>query len=152
MQFKEQEQAEIILRWRNLWHLIPIWTNVYYVPERVNEYNPNYFICLNTMSGKYEVHSVAGGPNVNSRECVLEFEELDVRTLYFLWEQDLRVHGWDIFRRIEASEQRARERKWRDFRNHIQAVARETRPIFSKLADGIDIYNVPTRGPIRGMK
>ena len=127
-----KNQAEIILRWRNLYHLVPIYSNVYDIPERVNAYNPNFFIVFNRLTQKYEVHSIAGGPNVCSRECEVPDSELDVRLLYFLWEQDIRIHGWDIFRRIEASEERARVRKKKQFSNWLQSVARETRTMFAR--------------------
>ena len=140
----------MILRWRNMWNLIPIWTNVYFIPERVNEYNPNYFVCLNTITQGFEIHSIAGGPNVNSREVALEFDELDVRTLYFLQQNDLRVHGRDIFRRIEASEERARMRKKRDFSNWVQSVARETRTAFKNLSYGLEMKGNYRIAPVKG--
>lgn len=127
-----KEEAEIILRWRNLHHLKLVETNVYYIPERVNEYNPNFFIVFNSMTQKYEVHSIAGGPNCVSRECEVPDDELDARLLQFLWEQDIRVHGWDLFRRIEASEERARERRRKQFSNWVQSVGRETRTMFAR--------------------
>lgn len=144
-----RQEAERILRWRNLWNLIPMWTNVFYMPERIYEYNPTLFVCWNKLSQKYEIHSIAGGPNVSSREAVLDFDELDVRALYYLWERDIRVHGVDIFRRIEESQRRAQERRKKAFENHVQALARETRNIFRHLSYGFTEYTVPKRGEIR---
>lgn len=144
-----RQEAERILRWRNQWNLIPMWTNVFYMPERIYEYNPTLFVCWNKLSQKYEIHSTVGGPNVSSREAVLDFEELDVRTLYYLWERDIRVHGMNIFRRIEESQRRAEERRRKAFERHVQAVARETRNIFRKLSYGFTEYTVPKRGEVR---
>lgn len=127
-----RNQVEIILGWRNLHHLKPLFTSMHHIPERVYEYNSNLFVVFNTQDQKYEIHSIEQGPGANSRQCQLEYDELDVRTLHFIWENDLRVHGWAIFDRIEKSEQDAKARKNKQFRNDTNAWARETQSLFAR--------------------
>lgn len=129
-----KNEVEVILRWRNVHHLIPMYTNLYHIPERVYEYNSNLFVVFNKWDQKYEIHSIEHGPGMNSRQCQLEFDELDIRTLHYIWKNDLRVHGWAIFDRIEKSEEDAKKRKAKQYRSDVNAIARETRHIFAKAA------------------
>lgn len=126
-----KNRAESILRWRNLHHLKPLFTNLHNIPERVYEYNQNLFVVFNTRDQKYEIHSIEQGPGANSRQCQLEFDDLDIRTLHYIRDNDLRVHGWAIFDRIEKSEQDAKKRKDKQFRSDMNAIARENKNVFA---------------------
>lgn len=129
-----KHEVETILRWRNLNHLKPMYTNLYHIPERVYEYNKNLFVVFNTWDQKYEIHSIEQGPKMNSRQVQLEFDDLDCRALQYIWENDLRVHGQAIFDRLDKEEEDFKKRKDRQYRSDVNAIARETRHIFAKAA------------------
>lgn len=133
-----KNEAEKILRWRNLHHLKPVWSDVFGIAKRVYEYCNDFFVVFNTRTQKYEIHSIAGGPNVNSKELDIPYDELDSRTLDHIWRQDIRVHGKEIFRRIERQEEEYRKRKEKEFRDEVNTLARDTRHIFRRAALGTE--------------
>jgi hypothetical protein len=126
-----QNNVEIILRWRNLHHLLPVYSSIHNIPERVNEYNTNLFVVFNTMKQKYEIHSIEHGAGMDSYQCTVPYDRLDVRITWYLWENDLRVHGNEIFKRIEQGEQDHEKRNKRKFHNWAQDVASETRTMIA---------------------
>lgn len=113
-------------------HLTPMFTSVYAIPERVYQYDPDFFVVYNTVTGKYEIHSLNHYPDTHA--LTVPYNELDVRALRWLWRNDLRVHGKAIFQRIEQGEQRLEKSKQREWSNWVEAVAGETRSMFAKDA------------------
>ena len=125
-------KEEIRRRLYGLYHLKPIFTDVYNIAERVYRYDPSFFLVFNTRNQRYEVHclehigSTYAFPVANNR--------LDARVLDKLWEQDLRMRGKDIFTEIYKSEEDHKKRQEREWRNKIRDIASETKSAFAETA------------------
>lgn len=124
-----KKEVELALHRQKAYHLRPMFGSVSNIPEQIYEYDNSFFVAFNTNTGGYEVHSLNHYPETHALD--LPFPELDRRALRHLWRNDLRVHGWDIFRRIEDGEQKAEKRKEREMKNWIQDVAGETKGMFA---------------------
>lgn len=61
---------------------IPVLSNVYRIPERLKEINPNFFVMFNSATQKFEVHDAA--QTMNTFACQLPFDELDARALEYV--------------------------------------------------------------------
>lgn len=114
-------------------YLVPIFSHVYDMPRRIKEYDSSFFVVFNKNRQKYEIHSL-DYPDNDTLSCTVPYDELDVRALYHIYDNDLRVHGSEIFRRIERSERLAEQRQERERRNWLHAVAKETQSMFAKDA------------------
>lgn len=125
-------QNDVKTRLQGRYHLIPLFSHVHDIPQRLYEYDPNLFCVYNTNTGKYEIHSLNHFPDTHALN--VPYGELDVRALRYLWRNDLRVHGRDIFRRIDAGEAAAENRKKREWKNWVEDVAKETQSMFAKDA------------------
>lgn len=112
--------------------LTPLFGSTHCIPERLYEYNSNLFLCFNNATDQFEVHSL---DNKGNTYCAtLPFPTLDSRTIHWVWENDIRVHGMAIFQRIDRSEAEHKARKQREFKNWVESVALETRSMFAKDA------------------
>jgi hypothetical protein len=129
---KENKRQEIMhrLRFKPFLHMVE--QSVYDIPKRVEEYDTDMFVVFNSIKQKYELHSIQYPGD--TFQTTIPFNDLDVRALRHLWENDLAVHGKDIFRRIERDEADFKRAKDRDFKNWAQAVASETKSMFAKDA------------------
>lgn len=116
-------------------NLIPIFSHVHDIPRRVYEYDSSFFVVFNTINQKYEIHSL-DYPADNTHSCTVPYPELDVRTLHHIYNNDLRVHGKEIFRRLEWAEEKARIRKEREEKNLARDFALEHQSAFAKDAWG----------------
>lgn len=125
-------QVEDALRKQSAHHLKPMFTSMFAIPERVYEYDHAFFVVYNTSTGKYEIHSLNHYPETHA--LTVPYGELDVRALRWLWRNDLRVHGRDVFRRIEQGEERREKSNQRDWKNWVESVAKETQSEFAKDA------------------
>ena len=122
---------EVKDRVRHKPRLTPIFTSTHEIPERVFEYSERMFLCYNIHKGRYEVH------NLDQEEtyCAdLPYRSLDARTLRWIWKNDIRVHGMDIFRELDKNEEDMKKSKERDFRNWVESVGSETQSMFAKDA------------------
>lgn len=119
-------------------HLRLIEHDVFHIADRIQEYDERMFIVLNLIKGKYEVHSFEYAPAIahpaDTIQLTLPFAQLDARALQHLYDNDIRVHGKNIFRKIEQEEEAFEKAKKRDFSNWVQAVASETKSMFAKDA------------------
>lgn len=117
-------------------HLVALFGSVHDIPERLYEYSPQLFVAYNGKSEKFELHSLE---NVGDSVCAaLPFDRLDVRTLHYVWENDIRVHGRAIFDRIEKGEQMRDYRQERGFKNWVEDVAKESRSAMAEVGWGVD--------------
>jgi uncharacterized protein YheU (UPF0270 family) len=114
-------------------YLIPIFSHVHDIPRRVFQYDASFFVVFNKNNQKYEIHSL-DYPGDSTISCTIPYDELDSRTLDHLWENDIRVHGTEIFKRIELAEEKARIRKERERKNMDIAFAKEHQSAFAKDA------------------
>lgn len=112
--------------------LTPVFKSALCIPERLEQYNDNLFICHNCVSNRFEIHSLDNP--VDSFCGELPFRTLDARTLHWVWQNDIRVHGTDIFKRIDKSEEDVKRSKDREYRNWLESVASETQSMFAKDA------------------
>lgn len=133
---KRSYREEVWKSLRGKPHLIPLFTNVYAIPERVFEYDPEFFVVYNSDREKFEIHNLSHYPNTYA--LTVPYKELDVRALRFLWRNDIRVHGKAIFERVEASDARAEKAKEREWKNWVEDVAKETRTAFARDSWGTD--------------
>lgn len=124
-----QKEVEQALHRQKAYHLRPMFGSVHSTPEAIYEYDNSFFVVFNTHTGGYEIHSLNHYPETHALD--LPFAELDRRSLRHVWRNDLRVHGWNIFRRIEEGESRAEKRKERNLQNWVQSVASETKSMFA---------------------
>ncbi len=129
---KEQKRQEILYRLesRPFSHLVE--TSVYDIPKRIEEYDKDMFVVFNSLKQKYELHSLQYPGD--TFQTTFPYKELDNRALRHVWENDLSVHGREIFKRIERDEEKAKKSKDRDMKNWIQATASETKSMFAKTA------------------
>lgn len=112
--------------------LIPLFDHTLNIPQRLYDYHPSLFICFNKVEQRYELHSLE--QEGDSYCMALPYKDLDARTLRWIWQNDVRVHGKNIFRRIEKSEEDYKVRKDREYRNWVHDVASETKSLFAKDA------------------
>ncbi len=129
---KTAKRNEIFHRLRNRPHLHLVEQSVYDIPKRVEEYDKDMFVVFNQIKQKYELHSLQYPGD--TFQTTFPFEQLDVRTIHHIWENDISVHGTDIFRRIEKSEEAYKRLKERERKNWIQSVASETKSMFAQDA------------------
>lgn len=130
-------------------HLIPVFTSVYRIPERVYDYDPDLYVALNVSrqvdfaKGRkpnpppagiipkwgawYEIRSLKHGLVMSN-----PFGELDTRILRKIWEGDLRMRGRRVFEEIDEHNERLAKQKEREWRNKNEALAHEiARPLYS---------------------
>lgn len=126
-------EHQVRLKIENQHHLLPLFTHSLDMPRRIRDYDSSFFVVFNTKYGKYEIHSL-DYPEGNTISCTVPYDELDARALRHLWENDIRVHGKEIFRRVEVSEQRAERRKQRELEKFTRDFAKEHQSAFAKDA------------------
>lgn len=112
--------------------LIPMFTNAHDIPEQVYHYNKEFFMVYNRVKDKYELHSLANP--LDTYEMTVPFKELDIRFIRYIWKQDLRVHGKNLFYQLEKLEEQNEKSRMRKFRNWARDVASETQSLFAKDA------------------
>lgn len=144
-------------------HLLPVFSSLYQVPERLREYDPNLFVVLNAVRNVekaegvpipdrtpfphgvitkwgawFEVHSLdhAGSTFV----MTVPYGELDSRILRDIWSGDLRVHGDRIFRKIDEHNERLEAANRRDIRNFAGAMVRDSQLAFARASWGPSIF------------
>lgn len=111
--------------------LIPVFTSDQNIPERLREYNENLFMCFNRHEQRFEIHSLEQS---DSYCTTIPYKDLDARTIRWVWQNDIRVHGKEIFRRLEREEDQREKAKKRDYSNWVRDVASETQTMFAKDA------------------
>lgn len=113
-------------------HLIPIFSNVYYIPERIHEYDDSFFVVYNTKYKRFEIHCVDHAPFTHA--VTIPHKELDVRAIQHLWYNDIRTQGDKVIKRAIQFEEKKEKEEKRDYQNWVRDVARETQSEFAKDA------------------
>lgn len=111
-------------------HLIPMFTNVFYIPERIYEYDPSFFVVYNTRHHRYEIHCTEHFPTTHA--VTLPYKELDVRAVRHLWYNDIRMQGDKVLKKADKYEERLEKEKAREEKNFIESFAREFKSEFAK--------------------
>ena len=113
-------------------HLIPVFSSVYSIPERLQEYDRSMFVVWNIIEQRYEIHCLDHIGDTFG--MTVPFFELDARAIRRVMRSDLRTRGRDIFREIDEENERLEHSQERVRRNEINAAAREMAPYFRKMA------------------
>lgn len=126
--YRDQVQERI----KRKLHLEPVFTSSHDIPERLYEYDNSFFMVFNHKTKKFEIHNL---DQIGDSYCmVVPFRQLDVRTVRWVWQNDIRMHGKEIFRKLERQEKALEEAKDRERRNWIRDMASETQSLFAKDA------------------
>ncbi len=114
-------------------HLHPVYSNVYSIPERLKQYDPNIFVVWNAKRLRYEVHSLA---NVGDTfGLAVPFDDLDARIEEFVWRNDARRRGIQkLMKEVDEKNAELERQNERQRSNDLNAMAREMRPHFRKAA------------------
>lgn len=113
-------------------HLIPVFTNVYRIPERLKELDENFFVVFNTKKQMFEIHSLANKGDTYG--ITIPLQELDARVFPIVRRANLRVRGKEIFREIDRHNERLKKSNERRNRDEIRALAGEVKSAFAKMA------------------
>lgn len=117
-------------------HLKLIETNVVKIPERLEQYDSNLFLVFNAKKQQYEVHSLA---NRGSTYCItVPYEDLDYRTIELFAKGNIRTRGIKaIIREMDMHNETIEKRREKHRKSNINAMAREMRPVFKKMAEEV---------------
>lgn len=131
-----KKRIEIHERLRGKPFLLPMETGVYSIPERIEEIEPALFVAFNSAKQQYEVHSLN---NLGSTLCfAVPYEELDARVLYMFRKSNVRTRGIKaILREIDGYNENLEKSNERYRRGEINAMAKEIRPAFKRLAEEV---------------
>jgi|GEM_PF-2034988 len=129
---KSMYKIKVKDRLRGKPHLRPVYSNTYCIPERLRAMDSNLFVVFNTKTQKYEIHSLAN--KGDSFSLQVPFRELDARCENFVMKYDLRRHGWQIYRDIEAENEERERAMEREQANRAQILASELHKPVRKLA------------------
>lgn len=133
---KRQRKLEIESRLCGKYHLIVLESSLLHIPERLLEYDSDLFIIFNTKTQKFEVHSLA---NQGNTHCLtVPYEELDDRAINMFAKYDQRRRSFKaIIREIDRENEVMGKREAKNRRSELNAMAREVRPAFKKLAEEV---------------
>jgi hypothetical protein len=110
-------------------------TSVLKIPERLEEYDPNMFICFNSIIQEYAVHSLRNREG-NTHALSIPWPELDHRVLDFVAMRDQNRRPLkEILREIDQHNEAIDIRKDKQRHNDLNAIAREVRPVFKRFAE-----------------
>lgn len=114
-------------------HLLPLYSNVYHIPERLRSYDDSIFVVFNTKKQRYEVHCLSNYGDTFA--FLTPFKELDARTITFYHKTNLRTRGRKIFDEMEEHNEELRRRNERAKSNEQEAIAKdEVYPRLKKVA------------------
>lgn len=117
-------------------YCILVETSITRIPERLEEIDSNLFVCLNTRTQNFEVHSLA---NRESTYCFsVPYNELDSRVIEVFQRSNLKTRNakeiiWQMDRENEELERRRENHR----RSETNAWAREYRSMFKKAAEEV---------------
>ena len=116
--------------------LFALENNIYDIPKRLEEIDSDLFVCLNKITQRFEVHSLA---NRGTTYCFsVPYDELDVRTIEVFRRSNLKTRSIkEIIRELDQeNEERGKQNEARR-RSEINAWCREYRSEFKKIANEI---------------
>ncbi len=130
---RQDYKRRIHERLRGKPHLLPLFSNVHRIPERLREYDPSIFVVFNSKKQKYEVHSLK---NIgNTFAYIIPYRELDARAIEFYHMTNLRTRGEKIFREIEENNEKVAKQNERAKNNEREAILKDiVYPRFRKMA------------------
>jgi hypothetical protein len=115
-------------------YLHPVFHDLYDVARRLREVDPTLFVVRNTLRGRFEVHCLEHRPS--SFAWQVPWAVLDGRVIEKAqYNRVGRVSTSEWVRSIEAHNEKVNRRNERDFENFTQSFARDTRPLWKRLAE-----------------
>ena len=106
--------------------LLPVETSVLNIPERLEEYDPNMFICFNSKTQGYEVHSLRNREG-NTYALNIPWPELDSRVLKLVSRRDQNRRPLkEIIQEIDEHNETLERQKQATRDNELSGMARET--------------------------
>lgn len=114
-------------------YLKEIKTNVFHIPERLKEYDPELLIVRNMRKHRFEIHS--NEQKGNTHVMTIPFNELDTRTLTHVRNHDLRTRGIKIIEEMDKHNKDIEVRQEKEYKNWVKDVVKETRWHFKKAYD-----------------
>lgn len=125
-------EHEVYERLQGRKHLQPVFSGgCYDITRRLREYDPALFVVWNPKRRKMEIHSLN---NIGSTYgCDVPNNRLDARVETVIRMSDLKVRGQEIFKEIDALNERLEKSMERQRRDEIRAIAGEMKPYFAKL-------------------
>ena len=133
---KQSKLNEIHDRLQGKSFLFALESNIYDIPKRLEEIDSDLFVCFNSKTQRFEVHSLA---NRGTTYCFsVPYDELDVRTIEVFRRSNLKTRSikeiiWEMDRENELRERRNEARR----RSEINAWGKEYRSEFKKIANEI---------------
>lgn len=132
MRYKEGKRHTIQYLLKNQPHLTPIFTSTLNIPERVHEYDRELFIVFNNKNERFEIHSLEGGESTYN--ATLPYKKLDARTIRYIRQNDIRVHGNKVHKEIDEQEKKIERANERNQQNFVRDFASEFQGEFAKDA------------------
>lgn len=128
---KRYQIIERIKPWRHI-----VETSVTRVPERLEQIDPNLFVCFNTKTQRFELHSLG---NKTDTFCFsVPYDTLDDRMIEVFCRSNIRTRGIrEIIREIDQENEERERRLEARRRSYINSWAREYRSVFKKAADEV---------------
>ncbi len=123
---------EIRYRLQDKPYLRPVYTNVYFIPERLRRIDPNLFVVFNRKTQWYEIHSLANKGDTFA--LLVPFSELDGRCEEHVKKFDLKRHGKQIFQHIEDQNEKKERAIQRERSNYARNLADELYKPVKRLA------------------
>jgi hypothetical protein len=111
-------------------------TSVTKIPERLEEIDPSIFIVFNVKRDIYELHSL---DNKGNTFCFnIPYRRLDSRVIALFRKGDLKNRSIkEILREVDIHNELMEKREQRYRKGELNAMAREVRPVFKKLAEEV---------------
>lgn len=134
MRYTQRNKDNIYHLLKDKPHLSPVFSSALNIPERIKEYDQDLFLVFNNKNERFEIHSYEGGET--SYNATLPFKSLDARTLRYIRQNDIRVHGMKIYERIQQSEQQYKQQKNKKEKDFVRDFASEFQSEFAKDAWG----------------
>lgn len=116
--------------------LFALESNIYDIPKRLEEIDSDLFVCLNKITQRFEVHSLA---NRGTTYCFsVPYDELDVRTIEVFRRSNLKTRSIkEIIRELDQENEERGKRNEARRRSEINAWGKEYRSEFKKIANEI---------------
>jgi len=128
---KMHQIIERIKPWRHI-----VETSVTRVPERLEQIDSNLFVCFNTKTQRFELHSL---DNKTDTTCFsVPYDTLDDRIIEIFCRSNIRTRGIrEIIREIDQENEERERRLEARRRSYINSWGREYRSVFKKAADEV---------------
>ena len=132
MAFGALTRARIKARIADKPNLIPVYSNVYNIPERLNRMDKSIFVVFNTYEQRYEIHCLN---NIGDTFAfITPFGDLDSRTEEYYHRTNLRTRGMAIIREMDEKNEAHRRRKKKKSYDRTTDLGKELYPHVKKMA------------------